>query len=49
MGSHFAYTTAEEAVTLINSGDRVFVHSVAAAPQTLVNAMTDRAPELDRY
>ncbi|SHE57584.1 Acyl-CoA hydrolase [Fodinibius roseus] len=47
MGSHFNYTTAEEAVTLINSGDRVFVHSVAAAPQTLVNAMTERAPELE--
>ncbi len=41
------YTTAEEAVKLINSGDRVFVHSVAAAPQPLINAMTDRAPELE--
>ncbi len=41
------YTTAEESVKLINSGDRVFVHSVAAAPQPLVNAMTDRASELE--
>lgn len=41
------YTTAEEAVKLINSGDRVFIHSVAAAPQPLINAMTDRAPELE--
>ncbi len=41
------YTTAEEAVKLINSGDRIFIHSVAAAPQPLINAMTDRAPELD--
>ncbi|NGP77510.1 acetyl-CoA hydrolase/transferase family protein [Balneolaceae bacterium YR4-1] len=41
------YTTAEEAVKLINSGDRVFVHSVAAAPQPLINAMADRAPELE--
>ncbi len=41
------YTTAEEAVKLINSGDRVFVHSVAAAPQPLVNAMTERASELE--
>jgi len=41
------YTTAEEAVKLINSGDRVFVHSVAAAPQPLINAMTARAPELE--
>lgn len=47
MVSHFTYTSAEEAVKLINSGDRVFVHSVAAAPQTLVNAMTNRAPELE--
>lgn len=41
------YTTAENAVKLINSGDRVFVHSVAAAPQPLVDAMTARAPELE--
>ncbi|MDZ7682763.1 MAG: acetyl-CoA hydrolase/transferase C-terminal domain-containing protein [Fodinibius sp.] len=41
------YTTAEEAVQLINSGDRIFVHSVAAAPQPLINAMTARAPELE--
>jgi len=41
------YTTAEEAVKLINSGDRIFIHSVAAAPQPLINAMTERAPELE--
>ncbi len=41
------YTTAEEAVKLINSGDRVFIHSVAAAPQPLIDAMTNRAPELE--
>lgn len=41
------YTTAEEAVKLIKSGDRVYVHSVAAAPQPLINAMTERAPELE--
>lgn len=41
------YTTAEEAVKLINSGDRVYIHSVAAAPQPLINAMTARAPDLD--
>ena len=41
------FTTAEEAVKLINSGDRIFIHSVAAAPQPLINAMTDRAPELE--
>lgn len=38
--------TAEEAVRCIKSGDRVFIHSVAAAPQQLIKAMTERAPEL---
>lgn len=41
------YMSAEEAVKLINSGDRVYIHSVAAAPQPLINAMTARAPELE--
>jgi 4-hydroxybutyrate CoA-transferase len=36
----------EEAVSCIKSGDRVFIHSVAAAPQQLIKAMTNRAPEL---
>ncbi|MDX1592077.1 MAG: acetyl-CoA hydrolase/transferase C-terminal domain-containing protein [Balneolaceae bacterium] len=40
------YTTAEKAVKMIKSGDRVFVHSVAAAPQPLINAKTARANEL---
>ena len=38
--------TAGEAVRVIKSGDRVFVHSVAAAPQQLIKAMTARASEL---
>lgn len=38
--------TAEEAVSIIKSGDRVFIHSVAAAPQGLISAMVGRAPEL---
>lgn len=37
---------AEEAVSVIKSGDRVFVHSIAAAPRRLIEAMTARAPEL---
>ncbi|TVQ10180.1 MAG: acetyl-CoA hydrolase/transferase family protein [Balneolaceae bacterium] len=37
---------AEEAVSVIKSGDRVFIHSVAAAPSILIEAMTARAPEL---
>jgi len=40
------YTTAEEAVKLIHSGDRVYIHSVAAAPHYLLEAMVDRADEL---
>jgi acyl-CoA hydrolase len=39
-------TTAEEAVKLIQSGNRVFIHSVAAAPQKLIAAMTARHKEL---
>jgi 4-hydroxybutyrate CoA-transferase len=38
--------SAEEAVSVIKSGSRVFIHSVAAAPRRLVEAMTARAPEL---
>ena len=40
------FVTAEEAVAIINSGDRVFIHSAAAAPQQLIKAMTARAPDL---
>jgi 4-hydroxybutyrate CoA-transferase len=40
------YVTAAEAVAIIKSGDRVFIHSVAAAPQQLIKAMTARAPDL---
>ena len=38
--------SASEAVSIINSGDRVFVHTAAATPQHLVDAMTERANEL---
>lgn len=40
------YCTAEEAVKLIQSHHTVFIHSAAATPQRLVNAMTARASEL---
>jgi acyl-CoA hydrolase len=36
----------EQAVSVIKSNDRVFIHSVAAAPQTLIQGMTARASEL---
>lgn len=38
--------SAETAVSSIRSFDKVYIHSVAAAPQALINAMTARAPEL---
>jgi acyl-CoA hydrolase len=38
--------SAEEAVAVIKSGDRVFIHSIACAPQRLIAAMTARAGEL---
>ena len=40
------YVTAEEAVRNIQSGERVFLHSAAATPQLLVDAMTARGKEL---
>jgi acyl-CoA hydrolase len=38
--------SADEAVSVVRSGQRVFVHSVAAAPRRLVEALTARAGEL---
>jgi acyl-CoA hydrolase len=38
--------SADEAVKAINSNDRVFLHSAAATPKTLVEAMTRRGHEL---
>ncbi|PHS50971.1 MAG: 4-hydroxybutyrate CoA-transferase [Lutibacter sp.] len=38
--------TAEEAVTIIKSNDRVYIQAAAAVPQELINAMTDRHEEL---
>ncbi len=40
------YVTAEDAVSVIKSNDRVFIQTAAATPQKLVLAMTARAPEL---
>lgn len=34
--------SAEEAVKVIKSGDRIHIHSVACAPQTLIEAMCER-------
>ena len=39
-------TTPEEAVKTVRSNDRVFIHSVAAAPQLLLRALVERHQEL---
>jgi acyl-CoA hydrolase len=44
--SDLNYVTAEEAVRNIKSGERVFLHSAAATPQRLVDALTARGEEL---
>lgn len=41
-----SFVTAEEAVKVIQSGDRVFVHGSAATPTYLLDALTHRASEL---
>jgi len=40
------YVSADEAVSVVASGHRVFIHSVAAAPRLLIEALVRRAPEL---
>lgn len=42
------WKTVEEAVQIIKSGDRVFIHGGAATPKLLVKAMADRHDELRR-
>jgi len=44
------YTTvsAEEAVKVIKSNNRVYIQAAAAAPQVLINAMTARYEELKK-
>jgi 4-hydroxybutyrate CoA-transferase len=41
-----SYVTAEEALCLVRSGTRVFVHTAAATPQRLLAALADRAQDL---
>ncbi|MEQ8549890.1 MAG: acetyl-CoA hydrolase/transferase C-terminal domain-containing protein [Cyclobacteriaceae bacterium] len=40
------YVNSHEALSYLKSGDRVFIHSVAAAPQHLIDAMVERKGEL---
>jgi 4-hydroxybutyrate CoA-transferase len=39
-------TTADEAVTAIESGHRVWIHPGCCTPKVLVDAMVKRAPDL---
>lgn len=39
-------TTAEKAVEVVRSGQRVYIHQGCAEPEELVDALTRRAPEL---
>lgn len=41
------YISAEEAVKLVKSGDRVFVHGSAATPLYLINTLLKRAGEIN--
>ena len=41
------FTTPEIAVQCIKSGDHVFVHTAAATPSILVNALSERSDELE--
>lgn len=42
----YSAVSAQDAVKLIQSNDNVFIHTAAAAPQQLINAMVGRADEL---
>ena len=42
----FQSVSAADAVKIIQSNNRVFIHTAAAAPQELIDAMTDRSDEL---
>ncbi len=44
--SSINFVSPDFAISHLHSGDSVFIHSVAAAPQFLINAMMQRAPQL---
>lgn len=46
MTHSYSPRSAAEAVAEITSGSRIFIHSVAAAPQILIDALCQRASEL---
>ena len=42
----YSPVSAEEAVKVIKSNNRVYIHAAAAAPQALIKAMANRHEEL---
>ncbi len=44
--SNYQYKTAEEALKVIQSGDRIFVHGSGATPLHLIQKLVERADEL---
>ena len=46
MTNRMRHTSAEEALGLLKPGQNVFIHSVAAAPRVLIEAMVKRADSL---
>ena len=46
MSTTINYTTAEEAVKLIKSGDHIYIQGSTSVPEVLCDALADRGPEL---
>ena len=40
------FVTPQEALKIVKSGDTIYLHTAAAAPQVLIDALVERAPEL---
>jgi hypothetical protein len=49
MKDKFEYSSPESAVAGIRSGQNIFIHSVSAAPQKLINALVKQAFCPQRY
>ncbi|WP_421763135.1 acetyl-CoA hydrolase/transferase family protein [Ekhidna sp.] len=44
--SQYQSKSPKEAVSIIKSGESIYIHTAGAAPQALINALTDRGDEL---
>lgn len=40
------YTSAEEAVKVVKSNDRIYIQAAAATPSILIKALSERADDL---